>query len=407
MNNTIILFTYSFPYGKGEQWLESEILYLTKKFKQVYIYPNLTDENKRPLPDNCTVIKVSVKFKAEKKIRYYVLKHLFKVLRYYTYLLITSKNRTYYLKNIISISIDLAILQEEAALYYAAFKNYLKETNVLYFYWCINPVIKFALLKADKKIKHKLVSRAHGYDIDPGQNPLGFYLFRELELKYIDNLVVISKWGATLEKKLYPQFSSKISSCYLGVENDNNLNPSNDTPTFHLVSCSALIELKRVNLIVEILKHIKIPVKWTHIGEGPLLHEIKQQARMLPSNISCEFLGFKSNFFVLHYYKTTSCDLFITTTILEGMPVSIMEAIAHGIPALGTAIAGIPEIVNEHTGFLIAADFNPAEVAEIITQYALTNIEEKTALRKSARMFYEKNFTAEKNFNLFINNYLN
>src|SRR5580692_902689 len=99
MKDTLLLFTRSFPYGKGEEFLESEIIYLSKKFKQVYIYPNELNDAKRPLPDNCLVIPATIEFSPQKKLRHYVLKNLPEILRYYIYLLLKSKQRGYYLKN--------------------------------------------------------------------------------------------------------------------------------------------------------------------------------------------------------------------------------------------------------------------------------------------------------------------
>lgn len=401
----VFLFTNAFPYGKGEQFLESEINYLAQNFKEVFIFPHTKDGDKRDLPSNCRVIDITVKFEAKKKIRHYVFKHVFKTLYYFIYLLFQSKKRLYYIKHASVTLIDLAILLEESDLYYAAYKDYLNEASLLYFYWFKTPFIQFALLKSRKKINQQLVSRALGYDYDPAQNSLGFFLYREIELKQINNLVANSRWGAELIKNLYPSFSSKVSYSYLGLEDSNCINPVNETAIFHLVSCSFLIELKRVNLIIEILKHINIPLKWTHIGEGPLLEEIKKSASMLPSNIESEFLGFIPS--VEDYYKKNACDLFITTTRSEGLPFSIMESIAYGIPAMGTAVCGIPEVVNDNTGFLIDENFNLKDAANIITNYSLKSIDEKKVLRKSARQFYEKTFTSKKNINDFITNYLN
>jgi glycosyltransferase involved in cell wall biosynthesis len=402
--NSLLLFTHAFPYGNGEQWMESEILYLAQNFERIYISPNIVEGISRPLPDNCSVVLERIKFDPEKKLRYYVLKNWFKVLKYFIYLVLVSENRIYYLKNILSVLAHLSVIQEEAALYYTSFEKYLNETRVLFFYWFINPFICFAMLKAGRKIDHKLVSRAHGYDYDVAQNPLGFFLFRELELKYIDDLVVNNRWGAGLVKNLYPGFSSKVSSSYVGLKDGKKLNPDNTSELFHLVSCSYLIELKRVNLIIEILKHVNIRIKWTHLGDGPLMDELKQQAMKLPSNILCDFYGYIPS--ALDYYRSMPCDLFITTTRREGLPFSLIESISHGIPVMGTAVCGIPEIVNKQTGFIIPLDFDPADISRIITDYSLRSADEKAALRKSARTFYEKTFDADIVFNSFIKKYL-
>ncbi len=385
MADKLFLFSTSFPYGKAEQFLEPEIVYLSKKFKEVYIFPEIVDGEARLLPLNCKVIPLQVNFKLQKKFRYYFLKNFARLIKYYFYLILVSKQRGYYLKEIRKTLIDLVYKIETAKLYYTELKDYLKQSNLLYFYWLRTPFIYFAIMKEQKLINHKLISRAHGWDYDPKQSGLGFYLYREFELKQVDKVVVASKWGSELNKNIYPAFASKISFMHLGVEANWVVNPITEVPIPHLVSCALLVELKRIDLTIEILKHVSIPLKWTHIGDGPLLEKIKQRAAELPLNIEVEFLGHRSNSFVLDYYKTVPCDLFITPTLLE---------------------AGVPEIVNERTGFLIDKDFDPKEAAKKMKDYFSGTKEAKSLLRKNARLFYESNFSAKKKYTEFIKAYL-
>ena len=48
-------------------------------------------------------------------------------------------------------------------------------------------------------------------------------------------------------------------------------NPFNNSGTFVMVSCSSIVNLKRIDRIVELLSLLRIKVKWYHFGEGPLL----------------------------------------------------------------------------------------------------------------------------------------
>lgn len=403
-NKNLILFTSLFPYGTSEQFLESEISLLCSRFKKVIIMPMWTTPAMRSVPANCEVVPLVFQFKPTKKFRYYILQNFFSIARMLIYVISHSVHKSYYVKNLRMRVMDLIFLLEESKLIERSYKNYLDQTDVLYFYWFDKPFIHFSLLKRARRIHHSLISRGLGYDYDPIQNELGFFPFREIEMQQIDKLVINSRWGQNLVKKLYPSYAKKVDYSYLGLPDPKGLNPINQTTTFHIVSCSYVIELKRIHLIIEILKHIKFPVKWTHIGEGPLLKEIKTLTGELPDNVVAEFTGFIPS--VIDFYKTAPCDLFITTTRTEGLPFSLAEAIAHGIPVMGTAVCGIPEIINESTGFLIERDFEPGHAAEIINNYYLMPHDAKLQLRKTARMYFEKNFTAEKNVPDFVDKYL-
>ncbi len=49
------------------------------------------------------------------------------------------------------------------------------------------------------------------------------------------------------------------------------------------------------------------------------------------------------------------CDVFVLPSLAEGLPVSIMEAYAANLPVISTYIAGIPELVDANSGWVIPA----------------------------------------------------
>ena len=54
-NKNLILFTHGFPYGKGEQFLETEINILSLSFDYILIYPISLEGEKRDIPKNVEV----------------------------------------------------------------------------------------------------------------------------------------------------------------------------------------------------------------------------------------------------------------------------------------------------------------------------------------------------------------
>ncbi|MBI5050449.1 MAG: glycosyltransferase family 4 protein [Nitrospirae bacterium] len=59
-------------------------------------------------------------------------------------------------------------------------------------------------------------------------------------------------------------------------------------------------------------------------------------------------------------------DIFALSSLSEGMPVSIMEAMASGLPVVSTDVGGVSELVMDgETGFLVPPK-NPDALAEKI-----------------------------------------
>jgi glycosyltransferase involved in cell wall biosynthesis len=65
---------------------------------------------------------------------------------------------------------------------------------------------------------------------------------------------------------------------------------------------------------------------------------------------SIHFLGHRDNIEQL----LRGMDVFVLSSVAEGMPRVILEAIAAGIPCIASAVGGIPEIITDNeTGFLV------------------------------------------------------
>jgi glycosyltransferase involved in cell wall biosynthesis len=215
-------------------------------------------------------------------------------------------------------------------------------------------------------------------------------------MQSVKKIFAISKNGRHYLVNKFPNFKDKICLSYLGVF-DNGINPFIPQSPFTIVSCSSLISLKRVHLIIEILKHITFPVNWIHFGDGELKDKLLKETKSIPNTISIQFKGHVNNDELINFYKNTQVHLFITTSETEGLPVSLQEAISFGIPAVATNVGGIPEIINENTGLLIEKDFNAEHVAKLIMEF---EVSEKNTLefRNNVRAYWENKFNASANY---------
>jgi glycosyltransferase involved in cell wall biosynthesis len=86
------------------------------------------------------------------------------------------------------------------------------------------------------------------------------------------------------------------------------------------------------------------------VGDGPERASLEAQARALGLSDRVTFLGYRNDVGDL----LTTCDLFVLPSLFEGLPLSVLEAMAAGKPVVATAIGGTDEaIVQGYSGLLV------------------------------------------------------
>ncbi|MGL5892393.1 MAG: glycosyltransferase, partial [Bacteroidia bacterium] len=102
---------------------------------------------------------------------------------------------------------------------------------------------------------------------------------------------------------------------------------------------------------------------------------------------------------VQEFYQTVTVHAFIHLSRYEGLPVSMMEAAAVGIPMICTGISGVPEIVDETTGLLLPEMPEAKEVAACITKIYTTDT---AKLRAGGIEMHKRRFTDSTNYIAFM-----
>jgi glycosyltransferase involved in cell wall biosynthesis len=397
-NKTLCLYTAQFPYGLGEQFIETEIKYLAQSFGHIFIFPSNTDGLKRNTPANVEIIKLNFEkynsFSGLKNIGKWFFECLPDVF------LENEKELT------ISKLIRAGFQANELYKYLKA--HALLEEVLHYSYWFDNWSLILSILKSQGLITH-YISRAHGFDLYEYRRKNNHIPFRQFQLKHISKLYLISKDGLDYIQHKFPFYSPKYELSYLGVENKDAFIPLvNLKQQYLIVSCSRLIDIKRVDLIIKTLALIKdLQIKWVHFGGGELLKKIDGVAtHILPENIEWELKGQVDNINIYNFYKTSTVDLFINLSLTEGLPVTIMEAISFGIPILATDVGGTKEIVNKTTGMIISSEIGPNAIADNIKD-VIKNYSRDISAKQKIYNFWDKNFNATINYQNFISKILN
>jgi glycosyltransferase involved in cell wall biosynthesis len=396
----LFFFTRSYPYGNGEAFIENELNFLAPFFETIYLFHKSKTESKRKVPSNVKLIYIEPPTNKSKKYAFKKNSFLFLTLVWNEFLF--SRQKKMFINN---LKYNLSHILN--CIYYSneiktRVENQPVNNSYFYSYWFFDWNFSLSILKSKRVIK-KNYTRAHRFDLYEETEKSNYLPLRRFCLKNTDKVFAISRMGENYLKSIYPKFKNKLFCSYLGTK-DFGVNPKSVVSSpIHIVSCSNVNQVKRVHLIIETLGHIKIPAKWTHIGDGALLQKIKISAEKLPNNIITEFKGSLSQIELFNFYKNEPIDIFINCSASEGIPVSIMEAISFGIPVIATNVGGTCEIVNKETGFLIEKDFNAMELAREITN--LKKSESYIQLRTMAREYWKEHFFSDTNYSSFLSHF--
>lgn len=393
----------SYPNGNDESFVETEVKYLAPKFKKIYIYPSIGGSTQRNIPANVSVVNLN-----SDKIKVSALKVLLGNIGLVIYVhfkeLMNSPKKSTYIKHIREFNSRLlkgiSIADKIDTIDTTSVGN-----DVFYSFWMNENALALAVLKYRKKIEH-FVFRANGFDLYDVQAKYQYIPFRPFIFKQADKMFAVAKKGSDYMRS-FNVCPEKITYSYFGT-GDLGVSVFDPNEKFTIFTCSDLRKIKRVDAMIDILSFIKFPVKWIHHGDkGDSEKVFYEKLKQLPPNVEFVLHERKENYSdVLQFFKKNHFNLFVLLSSIEGLPVSLIEAMSFGIPLLATDVGGVSEVINESNGVLIERDFNPNEVAEKIIQFSQSE-KNTPAFRKTVRTDWENRFSATKNYENFYLNLIN
>ena len=441
MGKRLAVFTNTFPYGKGETFLEDEINFTAQEFESVEIFPLYIPEGDegeivRKVPQNVTVHPPLLK--SDHKDRGALISDGvfccapvgFAVKEFIGKKIYSNKKKIWlwgtYLCILRSILGNRKRMKEVLRV--------LEGSSVAYFYWGDKSALAIPFLKKRLKNSPAFVVRFHGSDIY--EEAKGYLPFREMLYRAIDYAVPISENGKRYIEKNYSCQPKEIRVFRLGSSYHSDAcpnlgapvplkeNQADSTGAYNIVSCSNVIELKRVHLIagafiiLEQDKELAAAIKekginhlcWTHIGDGPLLEPIKEYLMQngpaeeevgSTTPIAFNLLGAMPHSKVLEYYQTHYTDLFVQVSRSEGIPVSIMEALSYGTPVMATNVGGVAELLPQGCGCgkLLPKELTAELLAQELKEWILRSLQlPEFDLALAARRQWEERWDCRKNF---------
>ena len=264
--------------------------------------------------------------------------------------------------------------------------------TVLYSFWLSRGAYAACNLKSKFGLK-KAVSRAHRYDLYEEQNNVNYLPFRHLLSNTLDEIHFISVDGKRYFAERWGNGSASLMVSHLGTRSFDYVKRAHPKETICVASCSSIIDVKRLDLIVDVLEKVDLPVFWLHIGDGDERREIGEYASSKLRPGSFEFLGHVDNRELASVFEKYDVDFFVNLSDSEGIPVSIMEAMSMGIPTIARNVGGNSEIVCEAAGGLLLDEVDVLAVRAYLIQRFSPDIYEQ--LSKRAREAWRAAFFAQ------------
>lgn len=167
--------------------------------------------------------------------------------------------------------------------------------------------------------------------------------------------------------------------------------------TVQIVTVGRAVAKKGLDNLLEALAALpeNLHWRWTHIGGGPLLTDLKSQAKTLQIEEKCDFRGALDQKDVIRAYNES--DLFVLPCRIDkngdrdGLPNVIVEAQSQGLAVISSPISGIPELIeDEKNGILVEPD-NAAKLSSAI-KYLCKNPVIRNAMGRAGEKIVRSKF---------------
>jgi glycosyltransferase involved in cell wall biosynthesis len=228
------------------------------------------------------------------------------------------------------------------------------------------------------KVKN-IIYTAHGFVFNEPMNKYkkDLYVFLEkFEAKKSNTIICVDPNDVTIAQKLNMKCKNQITYIPNGIdfdiEQDSNNNSNSVKNSFTFGFVANFYENKGHRYLIqafnELVKTVNYKANLVLIGSGELEQEMKFLSK---DNSYIKFLGFRKDAQEL----MKSFDCFVMSSIKEGFPFVILEAIKNKIPVISTDVGAIKEILQNGKLGYIAKPFDSEDLMNTMI-YVYNNHEE-------------------------------
>ena len=230
-----------------------------------------------------------------------------------------------------------------------------------------------------------------------------FIYLEKLSAKWTHGLVTVSNLNKKKVVDLGIAPIKKLKNIYSGIDLTLFINEKNDQFRKELNLDSNHLLLGSVGRLsnqkdpITMIEAFYIVIKrfpnahLTLVGDGELRDEILIKIDQLQLNGRVHLTGNKNDPWKIYH----SLDLFIMSSIYEGLGRSITEALSCGVPVVCTSVEGVPEIVRDNETGILVPPKDPGALATGIIN-SLNDMDNAKRMAEEGRKFVNENFDVNK-----------
>ena len=133
-------------------------------------------------------------------------------------------------------------------------------------------------------------------------------------------------------------------------------------------------------------------------GRGPMHDELQRLIHRFRLQDSVSLLGYRDDVPEL----LSAADAFVMASRYEGMPNAMMQAMAAGLPVVGTDVGGIPELIrNKVNGYIVPAG-DAAALARDMVRLSTATADERRTMGSNGRTLIEERFSTDRVMDLWL-----
>lgn len=215
-------------------------------------------------------------------------------------------------------------------------------------------------------------------------------VYELLTYKIANYTYFVSKTDENNYKKfLNVNFQSRV--IYNGIKPSSNFKKPTINKIFKVVTIARHSNQKDYKGMFKAIQNIN-DIELISIGDGPLLNENRELVNKMNIQNKVKFIGYNQN--PSDFLKTA--NVFLLLSNWEGLPISIIEAMSHGLPIIASEVGGVGELIsNGSNGYLVSSWLEAKTKLELIQNFS--ELDYYNMSKKSREIFLEK-FNSEKNY---------
>ena len=239
--------------------------------------------------------------------------------------------------------------------------------DIIHCHTPMGSVITRLAAKSARNKGTKVLYTAHGfhfYDGAPAPNWLLYYPVERLLSRRTDLLITMNSEDHRRAQTFHAKRTEMVNGVGIDLSRFSEATPEQkaqvrrelglqegDTFAF---TVGNVIPRKNQAVLIRAVKELADPGFHLFIaGDGPLEGELAALARELGLENQVHLLGFRRDV----YRLSSAADIFLFSSRQEGLSVSVMEAMACGLPIVASAIRGNTDLIDQgRGGFLVAPD---------------------------------------------------